>query len=93
VIAEIKVIPVGVGTSLSRHIGKACEIIKESGLKYQLTPTATVIEGDMDEILELMKRIHNTLMNELDRCIFMLTIDSRKDKVQSLEERIESIRR
>jgi len=38
-------------------VDKAIEIIKESGLKYRVCPFETVIEGDYDEIMAVIKKV------------------------------------
>ena len=46
---EITIIPLGTGTtSASEFVAGAYRIIRDSGLKFELTPTSTVIEGDIE---------------------------------------------
>ena len=39
-------------------VDRAIDVIKESGLKYQVCPFETVIEGDYDVIMKLIEKIH-----------------------------------
>jgi uncharacterized protein (TIGR00106 family) len=39
-------------------VDEAIEIIKKSGIKYQVCPFETVLEGYYDEIMSLIKKIH-----------------------------------
>ncbi|RLE00057.1 MAG: thiamine-binding protein, partial [Aquificota bacterium] len=49
-VAEVTVVPLGTGSpSLSVYVAKALKILEQSGLKYQLTPMGTIIEGDPKE--------------------------------------------
>jgi len=58
-IVEINIVPLGTSTpSVSQYIADAVEILKECGLKYELTSMGTIIEGDLDEILSLAKKMH-----------------------------------
>ena len=55
-IAEITVVPSGVGPSVSEYVARAQKVIdRHSEVKYQLTPMGTVLEGDLDAILDVGK--------------------------------------
>lgn len=66
-LAEIQVIPIGVGVSVRKEVQRAHEIIRASGLKVQLHSYGTNVEGDLDTILSTIKRIHETLHAAKDR--------------------------
>ena len=38
VLAEVSIMPVGVGESISKHVAQAVEVIAASGLNYELCP-------------------------------------------------------
>ena len=57
-LAEIQVIPIGVGVSVRKEVMRAHEIIKESGLKVQLHAYGTNVEGDLDTVLATIKKLH-----------------------------------
>lgn len=40
-------------------VDKAIEVIANSGLRYQVTPFETVMEGTYDEIMEIVKKAQN----------------------------------
>lgn len=39
-------------------VDEAVRIIKESGVKYRVCPFETVMEGDFDELMEVVKKVH-----------------------------------
>ena len=39
-------------------VDEAIRIIKESGVKYRVCPFETVMEGDFDELMEIVKKVH-----------------------------------
>jgi len=49
-LAEIQVIPIGVGVSARREVKRAHEILGQFGPKTQLHPYGTNVEGDLDSI-------------------------------------------
>lgn len=92
-IAEIIVTPLGTGSpSLSTYVARVEKIIRESGLKCQLTPMSTIVEGNLDEILDLVKRVHNALFEEgVLRVSTTVRIDERRDKVQTMEQKVKAV--
>lgn len=89
---EINIIPVGTDSaSFSSHVGHALNVLNSKGLKYQVTPTATVIEGELDMLLETAKEIHRTALERgATRVITNMTLDDRTDKPLSMEEAVKS---
>ncbi len=89
-ILEISVIPVGTNTpSFSSSVTDAVRLIKQKGLAYQITPTATVIQGEMDQLMEVAKEIHaNALRNGVQRVITHMSIDDRQDKEIQLDQQV-----
>ncbi len=59
-IADIAVIPEGVN-DIYKAVDRAIDVIKSSGLKYEVDAMSTTIEGSLDDILNLVKRIHEEM--------------------------------
>lgn len=91
---EISVVPVGTQSeSFSSDVEDAVSIIEKHGLSYQVTPTATIIEGNLDEIFDVAKKIHrNELKNDAKRVVTNITIDDRIDKPISLERQLDHVK-
>ena len=88
-LAEIQVIPIGVGVSVRKEVRRAHEVIQSSGLKAQLHAYGTNVEGDLDAILATIKRIHETLHAEgTQRLSTTVKIGTRTDKEVSLEGKV-----
>ena len=52
VIADLTVVPIGVGVSLSKYVAACEEVLKKPGLKTTLHPNGTAIEGEWDAVIE-----------------------------------------
>jgi uncharacterized protein (TIGR00106 family) len=95
--AEISVYPMATKTtSASFYIAKAIESIKNiENLKFEINPMGTILESDdMDIINNATKQMTETVHNlGIDRVEVIIKIDSRKDKQQSGEEKLESIKK
>lgn len=90
---EISIVPVGTNTSsFSSVIKEVCRVIDQRGLTYQVTPTATVIEGDIDQLLNVAAEIHRTSLNNgADRVITQITIDDRLDQPMDLHSQVAKV--
>ncbi len=94
VIAEISIIPVGTQTaSVSRYVAKAVETIKgNTKVTHQLTAMGTLLEGELYDVLESIKQMHNSVFNEeVTRVVTSIKIDDRRDKELSLDYKVQSV--
>lgn len=57
----LQVLPQAEGKNSYDLVDQAILLIQESGLTYQVCPFETVIEGKFDELMDLVKRIHQEL--------------------------------
>lgn len=93
-VAEITIIPSGTGTpSVSTHVVKALKVLQqEEDVKYQVTSMGTIVEGDLDRILLLAKKMHEAAFDEsVRRVATLLKIDDRRDKPLSMEGKLSSV--
>lgn len=92
-VAELSVVPIGTSrTSLSDYVAAALREIKRAGVKYQLCPTSTVFEADLETALEVAKAAHRAVIDAgAKRVITTLRIDERLDESRTMEERIERV--
>ena len=80
-LAEIQLIPIGVGVSVRTEVKRAHDIIRASGLTVQLHAYGTNVEGELDTILATVKSLHETLHAEgVPRLSTAIKIGTRTDK-------------
>lgn len=83
--AEVQVIPIGVGVSVRQEVKRAHEILRDSGLTIQLHSYGTNVEGELADIFDAVRRVHETLHAEgVVRISTALKIGTRTDKEPSL---------
>lgn len=90
-LAEFSVVPLDKGVSLSDYVSKIVNMVDESGLDYKLTPMGTIVEGDVDEVMDLIKRCHKKMKEHSDRVETKIIIDDRKGAKNRLTGKIESV--
>jgi len=91
VIAEFTISPVGVGESLSKYVAEVIDIVDKSGLPYLLTPMGTIVEGEWDEVMGLIKRCHHRMRELAPRVATRIYIDDRPGKKGLLEYKTRSV--
>jgi uncharacterized protein (TIGR00106 family) len=88
-LAEIQVIPIGAGVSVRQEVKRAHELIASCDLKVQLHAYGTNVEGDLDTILEAIRKVHETLHAEgTKRLSTNVKIGTRTDKDVNLEKKL-----
>lgn len=86
IVAEFSVTPV-TGDDLRPYVDAAIEEVRKSGLKYEVDAMATTIEGEFDEVIEVVKRAHNAVKSKgADRVLTELRIDDRRTGVTISQE-------
>ncbi|SRR4030042_6926507 len=92
-LVEFSIVPLGLGSSIGNKLAEVLKIVDASGLPYKINPMGTVVEGEWDEIMKLIKKCHRTVMKTGERVITTISIDDRKGKPNRIEEKVKSIER
>jgi uncharacterized protein (TIGR00106 family) len=92
VIADLCIIPMGVGVSVSKEVAVCERILAQAGLKTKLHAYGTNIEGDWDTVFQAVKRCHEALHAAgVPRISTSMRFGTRTDKVQKMEDKIRSV--
>ncbi len=93
-VAEVSIIPLGTRTpSVSKYIARAFSALQdEPNIKYELTAMGTIIEGDLEDILRVVKNMHEATFGEgVRRVLTTIKIDERRDKPLSMNGKVASV--
>ena len=92
VIADLCVVPVGVGVSVSAHVAACQRVLQEAGLTTQLHAYGTNIEGEWDTVFAAVKRCHE-VVHEMGapRISTSLKIGTRTDRAQTMADKVSSV--
>jgi uncharacterized protein (TIGR00106 family) len=94
VIIDLCIVPVGVGVSLSTYVAACEKILESSGLNYTLHANGTNIEGDWDAVFATVKKCHQVVHDlGAPRIFTVIKIGTRKDRRQSMAEKIDSVQK
>ena len=95
-IAEVSIVPIGTSTpSVSRYIAGAVRVLQaEKDIKYELTAMGTIIEGDPEQLLRLVGKMHRSVFAAgAMRVVTTVKIDERRDKPSNIASKVEAVKR
>ncbi len=91
VLAEFSIVPMGKGVSVSPVVARVLKIVTESGISYKANPMGTVIEGEWDAVMDVIRRCHAEVMKDADRAITSIKIDDRKGAEARMAKKLASV--
>ena len=92
VLADISIIPLGAGASLSRYIAACERVFTDAGLEPRLHAFGTNVEGEWAQVMDAVRRCHE-VVHEMGapRVSATVKLSTRSDRNQSLQEKVESV--
>ena len=92
VIADLCVVPIGVGVSVSRYVAACEEVLREAGLEIRLHAYGTNIEGEWDRVFGAIKTCHERI-HEMGapRISTTLKLGTRTDRDQTMDDKVRSV--
>ncbi|HLC18682.1 MAG TPA: MTH1187 family thiamine-binding protein [Thermodesulfobacteriota bacterium] len=79
-LAEFSIVPIGTGESMGEAIASVLRVVDESGIPYRANAMGTVVEGEWDKVMALIKKCHDEVMKKAPRVISSISIDVRPGK-------------
>jgi uncharacterized protein (TIGR00106 family) len=76
---------------LSKEVAEIIGIIEDSGIECQTTAMGTLVEGEWDEIMDLVKKCHDKLRETSGRVYTKITIDDREGATGRLKGKVASV--
>ena len=58
VLLEFSMSPLGKGESVGKYVSRSLQIIDKSGVEYRLNPMGTVLEGEWDEVFDVVRQCY-----------------------------------
>jgi len=92
-LVELSINPLGRGTHLSKDLGEILRIIDDSGLPYCLTPSGTCIEGEWDELMDIIRQCHQHARGVSSHVMTTIRIEDEEGATNKLDENIAAVER
>ncbi|NIL97436.1 MAG: MTH1187 family thiamine-binding protein [Planctomycetales bacterium] len=88
---EFSMSPLNQGESVSHYVARSLEIVDASGLDYRLHAMGTIVEGELDELCELLKKCFAAMAADCDRITCSAKFDYRRGYRGRLESKVASV--
>lgn len=91
VVLEFSMYPLDRGESVSPYVARSLQIVEASGLDYRLHAMGTVLEGEYDRVMDVVKRCFEVMAADCNRIECSLKFDYRKGRQGRLEGKVASV--
>ena len=91
VLLEFSMSPLAKGESVSPYVARSLEIIDASGLDYRLHAMGTIIEGEVEQVLEVLQKCFAAMAEDCDRITCTAKFDYRRGYSGRLESKVASV--
>ena len=92
VIADVCIVPMGIGVSVSKEIAACERVFAEAGLTTRLHAYGTNVEGDWDDVFNAVRRCHEVLHAAgVPRITSSMRFGTRVDREQSMDDKVRSV--
>jgi len=91
VLLEFSISPLTQGESVSQYVARSLKIIDASGLDYRLHAMGTIIEGELADVLDVLKKCFDAISVDCDRVTCTAKIDYRRDAQGRLDSKVASV--
>ena len=91
-IADVSIIPLGVGLSLSSYVAACEKVFTDAGLEPRLHANGTNLEGEWDDVVGAIKRCHEVLHQMgVPRLATNVRLGTRVDREPSMDAKLRSV--
>ncbi|MCO5992652.1 MTH1187 family thiamine-binding protein [Actinoallomurus rhizosphaericola] len=92
-IVAFSITPLGVGESVGESVAEAVRVVRESGLPNRTDAMFTSVEGEWDEVMDVVKRAVEAVAAHSPRVSLVLKADIREGVTDGLTSKVETIER
>ena len=90
-LVNFSIFPIGKGESIRQYVAEAVDEIQKSGLDYRLTAMGTIMEGDWDAVMKVIKKARDRVLKKSHRLYLSITIDDKKGQEGRMKTKVEAV--
>ncbi|MGQ9606164.1 MAG: MTH1187 family thiamine-binding protein [Thermogutta sp.] len=91
VLLEFSMYPLDRGESLSSYVAPSLDIIDKSGLDYQCHAMGTTIEGEYDQVMDVVRRCFQRMAEDCNRIECIIKLDYRRGQSGRLRAKVAGV--
>ena len=90
-LVAFSVTPIGAGEDVAAPVAKAVKVVRDSGLPNRTDSMFTTIEGEWDEVMDVVKRACEAVQDGSGRVSLVLKADIRPGVVNAMTAKVEKV--
>lgn len=90
-IVAFSLTPLGIGAEVGRAVAEAVRVVRASGLPNQTDAMFTVVEGEWDEVMGVVKQAVDAVLAVAPRVSMVLKADIRPGVTDAITSKVESL--
>jgi uncharacterized protein (TIGR00106 family) len=91
VLLEFSMSPLGKSESVGKYVARSLDIIDKSGVAYRLNPMGTVLEGEWNEVMDVVQQCYQRMKKDCNRISCSIKVDYRKGPKGRLDSKVASV--
>ncbi|MBB0243686.1 MTH1187 family thiamine-binding protein [Streptomyces alkaliphilus] len=92
-IVAFSVTPIGAGEDVGEAVAEAVRVVRESGLPNRTDAMFTSVEGEWDEVMDVVRRAVEAVRARSPRVSVVLKADIREGVTDGLTSKVETVER
>jgi uncharacterized protein (TIGR00106 family) len=92
-LVAFSITPLGVGEDVAEYVADAVRVVRESGLPNRTDAMFTTVEGDWDEVMDVVKRAVDAVAAKAPRVGRSRKADRRPGGTGALQSKVETVER
>ncbi|MEV4059359.1 MTH1187 family thiamine-binding protein [Nonomuraea dietziae] len=90
-IVAFSITPLGVGEGVSEPVARAVKVVRDSGLPNHTDAMFTTVEGEWDEVMDVLKRAVEAVAEVAPRVSLVLKADVRPGVTDGMTGKVERL--
>jgi uncharacterized protein (TIGR00106 family) len=92
-LVAFSVTPLGVGEDVGEIVAEAVRVVRESGLPNRTDAMFTLVEGEWDEVMAVIKRAADAVAERAPRVSMVIKVDMRPGVTDAITSKVETVER
>jgi len=90
-LVAFSVTPIGSGEEVAEPVARAVKVVRDSGLPHRTDAMFTTLEGEWDEVMDVVKRACEAVQEDGVRVSLVLKADIRPGVVDALHAKVAKV--
>jgi uncharacterized protein (TIGR00106 family) len=91
VIIAFSITPLGIGENVGQAVAEAVRVVRASGLRNETNAMFTLVEGEWDEVMAVVKQATDAVLAVAPRASLVLKADIRPGVVDAMTAKVRSV--